>query len=122
MENLFHGIIFLGNLIAVTQNNVFGINFAIISGWGVEMLDKTPLFRRVPPCVAETCALRPVFARVVGELRAADASKCLRGYDAGASCGAQSEAFSQKPGHQQHQGSEKPGQSAQAESTPGVFP
>ena len=31
-------------------------------------------FRRVPPCAAKTCAVRPVFARVVGELRAADES------------------------------------------------
>ena len=30
--------------------------------------------RRVPPCVVKTCAVRPVFARVVGELRAADPS------------------------------------------------
>ena len=32
------------------------------------------VIRRVPPCAAKTCALRPVFARVVGELRAADES------------------------------------------------
>ena len=30
--------------------------------------------RRVPPCAVKTCAVRPVFARVVGELRAADPS------------------------------------------------
>ena len=29
------GIISLENLISVTQNNVFGINFAVISGWSV---------------------------------------------------------------------------------------
>ena len=34
MENVL-GIIFLENLISVTWNNVFGINFAIISGWSV---------------------------------------------------------------------------------------
>ena len=31
-------------------------------------------FRRVPPCTVKTCDVRPVFARVVGELRAADPS------------------------------------------------
>ena len=31
-------------------------------------------FRRVPPRAVKTCAVRPVFARVVGELRAADPS------------------------------------------------
>ena len=35
MEKLF-GNIFLENLISVTSNNVFGIIFAIISGWCVE--------------------------------------------------------------------------------------
>ena len=30
--------------------------------------------RRVTPCAVKTCAVRPVFARVVGELRAADPS------------------------------------------------
>ena len=34
------GIIFLENLISVTGKNVFGINFAIISGWGVVSLRK----------------------------------------------------------------------------------
>ena len=29
-------------------------------------------FRRVPPCAVKACAVRPVFARVAGELRAAD--------------------------------------------------
>ena len=37
-----------------------------------------PVFRRVPPCAVKPCAVRPVFARVVGELRAADPSKCPR--------------------------------------------
>ena len=32
--------------------------------------------RRVPPCAVKTCAVRPVFAPVVGELRAANPSKC----------------------------------------------
>ena len=30
--------------------------------------------RRVPPCAVKTCAVCPVFARMVGELRAADPS------------------------------------------------
>ena len=34
METLF-GNYFLENLTSVTQNNVFGVNFEIISGWGV---------------------------------------------------------------------------------------
>ena len=32
--------------------------------------------RHVPPCAVKTCAVHPVFAWVVGELRAADPSKC----------------------------------------------
>ena len=38
------------------------------------------LGRRVPPCAVKTCAVRPVFARAVGELQAADPSKCLRAH------------------------------------------
>ena len=34
--------------------------------------------RRVPPCAVKTCALRPVFARVVGELWAAHPSNLQR--------------------------------------------
>ena len=34
--------------------------------------------RRMPPCAVKTCAVRPVFARVVGELRAADPKQCPR--------------------------------------------
>ena len=45
MENCL-GIIILENLISVTRNNVFGINFAIISGWGV--LHTTPVNWRCP--------------------------------------------------------------------------
>ena len=37
--------------------------------------DKSKIInRRVTPCAVKTCAVRPVFARVVGELRAADPS------------------------------------------------
>ena len=35
-------------------------------------LNRNP--RRVPPCAVKTCVVRPVFARVGGELRAADPS------------------------------------------------
>ena len=48
--------------------------------------------RRVPLCAVKTCAVRAVFARVAGELRAADPRKCLRAYEANASLGEQSEA------------------------------
>ena len=34
-------------------------------------------FRCVPPCVAKACAGRPVFARVVGELRSRRAKPCF---------------------------------------------
>ena len=34
------------------------------------------IYRRVPRCAVKTCAVRPVFAWVVGELGAADPSKC----------------------------------------------
>ena len=38
--------------------------------------------RRVPPCAVKTCAVRPVFARVGGELRTADPSKCPGAHEA----------------------------------------
>ena len=44
------------------------------------------------PCVAKTCAARPFLAPVVGQMSAADPSRCLRGHEANASSGAQSEA------------------------------
>ena len=40
------GIIFLENRISVTQKSVFGINFAIISGWSVETLGALALIFR----------------------------------------------------------------------------
>ena len=45
----------------------------------------------VPPCAAKTCAVRPVFAWVAGELWAACPSNCPRASAANASSGAQSE-------------------------------
>ena len=45
------GIIFLENLVSVTQNNVIGINFAIMSGWSVSLLKDVlaALFKAVRP-------------------------------------------------------------------------
>ena len=37
---------------------------------------------RMPACAVKICAVRPVFARVVGELRAADPGKCPRAHEA----------------------------------------
>ena len=51
-----------------------------------------PKFRRVPPCAVKTCAVRPVFARVVGELGAADPSNVPGRVKQNASPGEQSEA------------------------------
>ena len=48
--------------------------------------------RRVPPCAVKTCAVRPVFVRVVGELRAADPSDVHGPVKQNASPEAQSEA------------------------------
>ena len=41
----------------------------------------------VPSCAVKTCAVRPVFTRVVRELRAADPSKCPRAHKQNASPG-----------------------------------
>ena len=80
-------------------------------------------FRRVPPCAVQTRAVRPVFARVLGELRAADPSECPRAHEGNASPGEQSEAPRRRwtPGPEQHPGQETPGRSAHAESTQGVL-
>ena len=44
---------------------------------------KTRIFIwRMPPCAVKRCAVRPVFAPVVGELRAANSSKCPRAHEA----------------------------------------
>ena len=59
-------------------------------------------YRRVPFCAVKTCAVRPVFARVVGELRAADPSNVQGPAKQNASPGEQSEAprrrWKQNPG------------------------
>ena len=66
------------------------------------------LRRRVPPCAVKSCAVRPVFAGVVGELRAADPSKVQGPAKQNASPREQSEAPRprRKPGQEQHPGPE----------------
>ena len=62
----------------------------------------------MPPCVVETCAVRPVFPRVVRELCAGDPRKYPRGHEADACSGAHVEACggSWESRHQQHLGPE----------------
>ena len=64
-----------------------------------------PNIRRVPPCAVKTCAVRPVFARVVGKLRAADPSNFQVPVKQN---GQQSEALRPrwKPGQEQNPGPE----------------
>ena len=70
----------------------------------------------VCPCAAKTCAVYPVYAQVVGKLRAADPSICLKGREENASAGCNlsllDEAGSQGVRSTPNQ---KPGQSAQAQ-------
>ena len=79
--------------------------------------------RRVTPCAVKTCAVRPVFARVVGKLRAADPSKCPRAHQAkmlaqGNNLRLRDEGGSWGGSSTQDQ---KPGQSAHVGSTQGVL-
>ena len=62
----------------------------------------------MPPCAVKTCAVRPVFARVAGELRAADPSNVQGPVKQNASPGGQSEAPRPrwKPGQEQQPGPE----------------
>ena len=64
--------------------------------------------RRVPPCAVKTCAVRPVFARMVGELRAADPSNVQGPVKRNASPGEQSQGLRPrwKPGQEQNPGPE----------------
>ena len=39
------------------------------------------LTRCVAPCAAKTCAVRPVFGRVIGKLGAADPKICSKGHE-----------------------------------------
>ena len=81
-------------------------------------------FRRVPPCAAKTCAVRPVFARVVGELRAADPSDFQGPVKQNASPGQQSEAPRPrwKPGQEQYPGPENQDSEHMLEQPRGHFP
>ena len=80
--------------------------------------------RRVTPCAVKTGAVRPVFAWAVGELRAADPKLCSKGaVKQTASPGGtirRSETQVEAGAGAAHR-TGKPGQSAHAESTQGVF-
>ena len=82
------------------------------------------LSRSVPPCVATTCAERPVFAWVVGELWAADPSKCTRAHEANASSGTKSEAprCCWKSARQQHPAPESQDSQHMLKQPRGSFP
>ena len=83
-----------------------------------------PHFRRVPPCAVKTCAVRPVFARVVGELWVADPSSVQGRVKQNASAGQQSEAPGPrwKPGQEQNPGPENQDSQHMLEQPRGYFP
>ena len=78
----------------------------------------------MPPCAVKTCAVRPVFALVVGELRAPHPSKCPWALKQNASPGEQSEAprRRQKPGQEQYPGAENQDSQHMLNQTRGSFP
>ena len=78
----------------------------------------------MPPCAVKTCAVRPVFARVVGELRAAGPSNIQGPVKQNASPGEQSEAPTPrwKPGQQQNPGPENQDSQHMLEQPRGYFP
>ena len=80
--------------------------------------------RRMPPCAVKTCAVRPVFARVVGELRTADPSNVQGPVKQIAGPGEQSEAprRRQKPGQEQNPGPENQDSQHMPEQPRGHFP
>ena len=80
--------------------------------------------RRVPPCAVKTCAVRPVFARVVGELRAAHPSNLERPVKQNASPEEQSEAPRPRwqPGQEQKPGPENQDSQHMLEQPRGYFP
>ena len=82
------------------------------------------IYQRVPPCAVKTCAVRPVFARVVGELRAADPSNVHGPVKQNASPGEQSEAPRPrwKPGQGQNPGPEIQDNQHMLEQPRGYFP
>ena len=80
--------------------------------------------QRVPPCAVKTCAVRPVFARLVGGLRAADPSNVQGPVKQNASPWGQSEALRRrwKPGQEQNPGPEKRDSQHMLEQPRGYFP
>ena len=78
----------------------------------------------MPPCAVKTCAVRPVFARVVGELRAADPSNVQGPVKQNASPGERSEAPRPrwKPGQEQNPGPENRDTQHMLEQPRGYFP
>ena len=80
-------------------------------------------FRSLPVAV-KTCAVRPVFALVVGELRGSTSKQCPRPVKQNASPGEQSEAPRQrwKPGQEQNPGPENQDSQHMLEQPRGSFP
>ena len=77
-----------------------------------------------PPCAVKTCAVRPVFARVLGDLRAADSSNVQGPVKQNTSLGDQSEAPRPrwKPGQKQNPGPENQDSRHMLEQPRGYFP
>ena len=75
-------------------------------------------------CAVKTCAVRPVFTHVVGELQAADPSSCPGGIKQNANSGEQSEAprRSWKPGPEQRPGPENEDSQHMLNQPKGSFP
>ena len=78
----------------------------------------------MPPCSVKTCAVRPVFAQVVGELWAADPSNAQGFVKQIASPAEQSEALRPrwKPGQEQNPGPENQDSQHMLEQPRGSFP
>ena len=91
---------------------------------GQVSVDHSYSFRRVPPCAVKTCAVRPVFARVVGELQAADPSSVQGPVKQNASPGEQSEALRPrwKPMQEQNPGPENQDSQHMLDQPRGYFP
>ena len=83
-----------------------------------------PLYRRLPPCAVKTCAVRPVFARLVGKLQAADPSNVQGPLKQNAST--RGTIWGSETNVEARAGAEprtrKSGQSAHAGATQGLFP
>ena len=78
----------------------------------------------MPPCAVKTCAVRPVFARALGELRAADPSNVQGPVKQNVSPGEQSEAPRPrwKPGQERHTGPENQDSQHMLKQPRGYFP